>query len=154
MKINQGILFGDIIWDKEDLEVDGNTYFTYDEALKFAAERGKRLPTAEEARSIALNPKCIVYKNFRKDNPDGKVSKVLISLPNNKEISFNFNGYVSSFTNKFYQKFIYCIYWCESSMDGSYNLEKNVFFYNTRSSFGRDRFNPLARCPVRLVKDI
>ena len=29
MKINQGILFGDIIWDKEDLEVDGNTYFTY-----------------------------------------------------------------------------------------------------------------------------
>ena len=48
MKINQGILFGDIIWDKEDLEVDGNTYFTYDEALKFAAERGKRLPTADE----------------------------------------------------------------------------------------------------------
>ena len=34
MKINQGILFGDIIWDKEDLKVDGNTYFTYDEALK------------------------------------------------------------------------------------------------------------------------
>lgn len=154
MKINQGIPFGNIIWDKEDIEVDGNTYFTYDEALKFAAERGKRLPTADEARSIAINPKCIVYTNFRKDNSDGKISKVLISLPNNKEISFNFNGYVSSFNNKFYQKFIYCIYWCESSMDGSYNLEKNVFFYNTRSSFGRDRFNPLARCPVRLVKDI
>lgn len=146
MKINQGILFGDIIWDKEDLEVDGNTYFTYDEALKFAAERGKRLPTADEARSISLNPKCIVY--------NVNASKVLISLPSNKEISFNFNGYINSFTNKFSQKFIYCIYWCESSMDGSYNLEKNVFFYNTRSSFGRDRFGALARCSVRLVKDI
>lgn len=154
MKINQGILFGDIIWDKEDLEVDGNAYFTYDEALKFAAERGKRLPTADEARSIALNPKCIVYENPRKDNSKVNASKVLISLPNNKEISFNFNGYVNSFTNKFFQKFIYCIYWCESSMDGSYNLEKNVFFYNTRSSFGRDRFGVLARCSVRLVKDI
>ena len=146
MKINTGVLFGNIIWDKEDLEVDGNTYFTYDEALKFAAERGKRLPTADEARSISLNPKCIVYKV--------NASKVLISLPNNKEISFNFNGYVNSFTNKISQKFIYCIYWCESSMDGSYNLEKNVFFYNTRSSFGRDRFGALARCSVRLVKDI
>ena len=55
MKINQGILFGYIIWDKEDLKVDGNTYFTYDEALKFAAERGKRLPTLNETRAVSQN---------------------------------------------------------------------------------------------------
>ena len=34
MKINKGIAFGDVIWDKEDLEVDGNIYFTYEEAKK------------------------------------------------------------------------------------------------------------------------
>ena len=152
MKINQGILFGNIIWDKEDLKVDGNTYFTYDEAVKLASERGKRLPTADEARAIAINPKCIVYKNFRKDNSEVDATKVLISLSHNKEISFNFNGYISPFTNKFYQKFVYCIYWHECSIDDRYKL--NIFFYNKKGHFGRDEFNELTKCSVRLVKDI
>ncbi len=154
MKINKGIALGDVIWDKEDLEVDGNIYFTYDEAVKLASERGKRLPTADEAKVIALNPKCIVYENFRKGNPEGDATKVLISLSHNKEISFNFNGYISPFTNEFYKKFIFCIYWHECSMEDRYKLEKNIFFYNTNPSFGRDRFNVLSRCSVRLVKDI
>ena len=154
MKINKVVLFGNIIWDKEDLEVDGNRYFTYDEAVKFASERGKRLPTADEARIIASNPKCIVYENFRKGNSEGDATKILISLPDKKEISFNFNGCIRPFTNEFYKKFIFCIYWHECSIDDRYEPKNNVFFYNKDTGIGEARFGVLSRCSVRLVKDI
>ena len=59
MKINKGIAFGDVIWDKEDLEVDGNIYFTYEEALKLASERVKRLPTESELELLSESPYVI-----------------------------------------------------------------------------------------------
>ena len=43
-----GILLNNIIWDKENLSVDGNIYFTYQEAIKEASKIGKRLPTKSE----------------------------------------------------------------------------------------------------------
>ena len=47
-----GILLNNIIWDKENLSVDGNIYFTYQEAKIEAAKLGKRLPTKEEFEEL------------------------------------------------------------------------------------------------------
>ena len=155
MKINKGIALGDVIWDKEDLEVDGNIYFTYEEALKLASERGKRLPTHNEARAVSQNPRCVVYENICDENPKGDATKIDISLYLNKKISFNFNGYISPTTNQILKKSIFCVYWHKSPGINIYNgIEQNTFFYNSLSGFGRERFSILAKCSVRLVKDI
>ena len=155
MKINKGIALGDVIWDKEDLEVDGNIYFTYEEALKLASERGKRLPTHNEARAVSQNPRCVVYENICDENPKGDATKIDISLYLNKKISFNFNGYISPITNQILKKSIFCVYWHKYPGVNIYNgIEQNTFFYNSISGFGRERFSILAKCSVRLVKDI
>lgn len=155
MKINKGIALGDVIWDKEDLEVDGNIYFTYEEALKLASERGKRLPTLNEARAVSQNPRCVVYENICDENPKGDATKIDISLYLNKKISFNFNGYISPTTNQILKKSIFCVYWHKYPGVNIYNgIEQNTFFYNSLSRFGRERFSILAKCSVRLVKDI
>ena len=155
MKINKGIALGDVIWDKEDLEVDGNIYFTYEEALKLASERGKRLPTPNEARAVSQNPRCVVYENICDENPKGDATKIDISLYLNKKISFNFNGYISPTTNQILKKSIFCVYWHKSPGVNIYNrIEQNTFFYNSLSRFGRERFSILAKCSVRLVKNI
>ena len=45
-----------LLWDTENLSVDGNTYFTYQEAMKEASKRNKRLPTKEEFDSLLKLP--------------------------------------------------------------------------------------------------
>ncbi len=42
------IILNGLAWDKENLSVNGNTYFTYQEAKIEAAKLGKRLPTDNE----------------------------------------------------------------------------------------------------------
>ena len=37
-----------LIWDTENLVIDGKTHFTYEEAKAEAARLGKRLPTKSE----------------------------------------------------------------------------------------------------------
>lgn len=41
-----------LLWDTENLEINGQVYFTHDEALKASASVGKRLPTTEEFESL------------------------------------------------------------------------------------------------------
>lgn len=52
-----GILLNNIIWDKENLSVDGNIYFTYQEAKTEAAKLGKRLPTKDEFEALLKLPR-------------------------------------------------------------------------------------------------
>ena len=51
-----GILLNNIIWDKENLSVNGNNYFTYKEAKIEAAKLGKSLPTKEECEELLKLP--------------------------------------------------------------------------------------------------
>lgn len=46
------IMLNSLLWDKENLSVDGNIYFTYQEAKTEAAKLGKRLPTKEEFEEL------------------------------------------------------------------------------------------------------
>ena len=50
--MNNTIILNGLAWDKENLSVDGNIYFTYQEAIKEASKLGKRLPTKEEFEEL------------------------------------------------------------------------------------------------------
>ena len=152
---NDIIILNGTAWDRSNLTVFGQAHFTHEEALKLASERGKRLPTPNEARAVSQNPRCVVYENICDENPKGDATKIDISLYLNKKISFNFNGYISPTTNQILKKSIFCVYWHKSPGVNIYNgIEQNTFFYNSLSGFGRERFSILAKCSVRLVKNI
>ena len=46
--MNNTVILNGLVWDKENLVVDGRTHFNYDEAQKEAFKLGKRLPSKEE----------------------------------------------------------------------------------------------------------
>ena len=50
------IMLNDISWDKENLEVNGMTHFTYKEAKMEAAKLNKRLPTLKEIKQLLKLP--------------------------------------------------------------------------------------------------
>ena len=50
------ITLNGLVWDKENLEVNGQTYFTYKEAKKEAAKLNKRLPTIKEVKQLLKLP--------------------------------------------------------------------------------------------------
>lgn len=57
------IVLNGLAWDKENLSVDGNSYFTYQEAMKEASKLGKRLPTKEEFEELLKLPHVWDLKN-------------------------------------------------------------------------------------------
>ena len=46
------ITLNGLIWDTENLEINGKTHFTYEEAKAEAAKRGKRLPTKNDFEEL------------------------------------------------------------------------------------------------------
>ena len=76
-----GILLNNIIWDKENLSVDGNIYFTYQEAKIEAAKLGKRLPTKDEFEALLQLHHIFDRKNkgmwFAENQADLKSEKSL-----------------------------------------------------------------------------
>lgn len=53
-EIDSQIEINGLLWDTENLEINGQIYFTHDEALKFSASVGKRLPTEKEFKSLLV----------------------------------------------------------------------------------------------------
>lgn len=51
------IILNGLAWDKENLSVNGNTYFTYQEAKIETAKLDKRLPTKEEFEELLKLPR-------------------------------------------------------------------------------------------------
>ena len=50
------IVLNGLAWDKENLEVNGQTHFTYKEAKREAAKLNKRLPTIKEVKQLLKLP--------------------------------------------------------------------------------------------------
>ena len=50
------IILNGLAWDKENLEVNGQTHFTYKEAKREAAKLNKRLPTIKEVKQHLKMP--------------------------------------------------------------------------------------------------
>ena len=50
------IVLNGLLWDTENLNINGKTHFTYEEAKVGAAKRGKRLPTKNEFEALLQLP--------------------------------------------------------------------------------------------------
>ena len=50
------IVLNGLAWDRENLEVNGIAYFTYQEAMKEASKLNKRLPTIREIKQLLKLP--------------------------------------------------------------------------------------------------
>ena len=75
------IILNGLEWDTENLEVNGKTYFTYEEAKAEAARLGKRLPTKSEFDALLQLHHIFDRKNkgmwFSENQADLKSEKSL-----------------------------------------------------------------------------
>ena len=75
------IVLNGLAWDTENLEVNGKTYFTYEEAKSEAAKLCKRLPTKNEFEALLQLPRVFDYEKrgiwFAKNQEDLKSDKSL-----------------------------------------------------------------------------
>ena len=75
------IVLNGLAWDKENLSVDCNAYFTYQEAVKEASKIGKRLPTKNEFEALLQLPRVFDYEKqgmwFAENSVDLKSDKSL-----------------------------------------------------------------------------
>ncbi len=83
------IILNGLAWDKENLSVNGNTYFTYQEAKIEAAKLGKRLPTKEEFEALLKLP-----RNWDLINGGLLVAEKSDDLKTNNSLFFKALGYV------------------------------------------------------------
>ena len=94
------IILNGLEWDTENLEVNGKTYFTYEEAKAEAERLGKRLPTKNEFEELLKLPHIFDQEKhgmwFAEDQIDLKSDKLLF-LPaagyrNNSSSTMNLVG--------------------------------------------------------------
>ena len=138
-----GILLNNIIWDKENLSVDGNTYFTYQEAKIEAAKLGKRLPTKEEFEALLKLP-----RNWDLTNGGLLVAEKSDDLKTNNSLFFKALGYISC--GSLYSDYGSGGYWSSSRDNRAF-----AFYLGFYNSFIRmNRIIPSLKFTVRCVTDI
>ena len=138
-----GILLNNIIWDKENLSVDGNTYFTYQEAKIEAAKLGKRLPTKEEFEELLKLP-----RNWDLTNGGLLVAEKSDDLKTNNSLFFKALGYVLCGS----LQLDYGSGWYWSSSQDNRAFAFYLGFYN--SFIRMNRIIPSLKFTVRCVSDI
>ena len=138
-----GILLNNIIWDKENLSVDGNTYFTYQEAKIEAAKLGKRLPTKEEFEELLKLP-----RNWDLANGGLLVAEKSDDLKTNNSLFFKALGYV--LCGSLQSDYGSGGYWSSSRDNRAF-----AFYLGFYNSFIRmNRIIPSLKFTVRCVTDI
>ena len=138
-----GILLNNIIWDKENLSVDGNTYFTYQEAKIEAAKLGKRLPTKEEFEELLKLP-----RNWDLTNGGLLVAEKSDDLKTNNSLFFKALGYV--ICGSLQSDYGSGGYWSSSRDNRAF-----AFYLGFYNSFIRmNRIIPSLKFTVRCVTDI
>jgi uncharacterized protein (TIGR02145 family) len=108
-------------WDLENLELNGETYFTHREALEAAKSAGKRLPTREELDALVALGSTWDYERlgrwFGEDSKLKEKSKKSVFFP---ALGFrsNLDGALCCFGSN-------GVYWSSSVYDASdaYNLD-------------------------------
>ena len=138
-----GILLNNIIWDKENLSVDGNIYFTYQEAIKEASKLGKRLPTKDEFEALLKLP-----RNWNLTNNGLLVAEKSDDLKTNNSLFFKALGYISC--GSLYSDYGSGGYWSSSRDNRAF-----AFYLGFYNSFIRmNRIIPSLKFTVRCVSDI
>ena len=137
------IILNGLAWDKENLSVDGNTYFTYQEAKIEAAKLGKRLPTKEEFEELLKLP-----RNWDLTNGGLLVAEKSDDLKTNNSLFFKALGYIS------------CGSLCSDYGSGGYWSSSRdnrafAFYLSFYNSFIRmNKIIPSLKFTVRCVSDI
>ena len=137
------IVLNGLAWDKENLEVDGNIYFTYQEAKIEAAKLGKRLPTKEEFEELLKLP-----RNWDLTNGGLLVAEKSDDLKTNNSLFFKALGYI--LCGSLQSDYGSGGYW--SSSRESWMFAFYLDFYN--SSIRMNSVIPSFKFTVRCVTDI
>ena len=138
-----GILLNNIIWDKENLSVDGNIYFTYQEAKIEASKLGKRLPTKEEFEELLKLP-----RTWDLTNGGLLVAEKSDDLKTNNSLFFKALGYV--LCGSLQSDYGSGGYWSSSRDNRAF-----AFYLGFYNSFIRmNRIIPSFKFTVRCVTDI
>mgnify|MGYP003440647333 FL=1 len=142
------IILNGLSWDKENLEVNGQTHFTYKEAKKEAAKLNKRLPTIKEVKQLLKLP-------YTWDD-----SKIGIRIAAEKEYLMTENhlflpakGYIVE-PSIVINASLFGVYWTSTSNDSSlakfFGFSKQSRYTNVYYRYGRFT----VRCINSLNRDI
>ena len=128
-----GILLNNIIWDKENLSVDGNTYFTYQEAKIEASKLGKRLPTKEEFDSLLKLP-----HEFDLDKRGMWFAEKLDDLKTDKSLFLKATGCIGDDGDGLYGVSIYGYYWSNTGSESNRWHGYYLYFGNKVNGVAKD----------------
>ena len=108
------IVLNGIALDKENLSVDGNIYFTYQEAINKASKLGKRLPTKEEFDSLLKLP-----HEFDLDKRGMWFAEKLDDLKTDKSLFLKATGCIGDDGDGLYGVSIYGYYWSNTGSESN-----------------------------------
>ena len=141
--MNDTIMLNGLAWDKENLSVDDNTYFTYQEAKIEAAKLGKRLPTKDEFEELLKLPHV-----WDLTNGGLLVAEKSDDLKTNNSLFFKALGYV--LCGSLQSDYGSGGYWSSSRDNRAF-----AFYLGFYNSFIRmNRIIPSLEFTVRCVSDI
>ena len=137
------IVLNGLAWDKENLSVEGNIYFTYQEAIKEASKLGKRLPTKDEFEALLKLP-----RTWDLTNGGLLVAEKSDDLKTNNSLFFKALGYISC--GSLYSDYGSGGYWSSSRDNRAF-----AFYLGFYNSFIRmHRIIPSLKFTVRCVSDV
>ena len=137
------IVLNGLAWDKENLSVDGNIYFTYQEAKIESAKLGKRIPTKEEFEALLKLPHV-----WDLTNNGLLVAEKSDDLKTNNSLFFKALGYI--FCGSLQSDYGSGGYWSSSRDNRAF-----AFYLGFYNSFIRmHRIIPSLKFTVRCVTDI
>ena len=137
------IILNGLAWDKENLSVDGNIYFTYQEAKIEAAKWGKRLPTKDEFEELLKLP-----RTWDLTNNGLLVAEKINDLKTDNSLFFKALGYV--LCGSLQSDYGSGGYWSSSRDNRTF-----AFYLGFYNSFIRmRRIIPSLKFTVRCVTDI
>lgn len=135
-EIDSQIEINGLLWDTENLEINGQIYFTHDEALKFSASVGKRLPTEKEFKSL-----LVLDREWSETDKGIWIAKDKLFLPA--------AGLRSNDSGAGYNQGSYGYYW-SAETEGA-NSPRLCFNSSSANMFSSNR---ASGCSVRCVQDV
>ena len=127
------IILNGLSWDKENLSVDGNTYFTYQEAKIEASKLGKRLPTKEEFDSLLKLP-----HEFDLDKRGMWFAEKLDDLKTDKSLFLKATGCIGDDGDGLYGVSIYGYYWSNTGSESNRWHGYYLYFGNKVNGVAKD----------------
>ena len=142
--MNNTITLNGLVWDKENLEVNGQTHFTYKEAKKEAAKLNKRIPTIKEVKQLLKLP-----YTWDDSKMGIRVATEKENLTTENHLFLPAKGYIVE-PSIVRNERLFGVYWTSTSNDSS--LAK--FFGFSKQSRYVNVYYRYGRFTVRCVSDI